>query len=96
MLRKLLITGTMALMTLSASMTAQAQNIKLAITDLVGLEELQREFGPFKKELERVTNSTVEFLPVTNRTAGLEALRFKKVDFVLAGPAEYVVMQKRR
>jgi len=95
MLRKLLITGTMALMTLSASMTAQAQNIKLAITDLVGLEELQREFGPFKKELERVTNSTVEFLPVTNRTAGLEALRFKKVDFVLAGPAEYVVMQKR-
>jgi phosphonate transport system substrate-binding protein len=95
MLRKLLITAVMALTTLSASLTAQAQNIKLAITDLVGLEELQREFGPFKKELERVTNSTVEFLPVTNRTAGLEALRFKKVDFVLAGPAEYVVMQKR-
>lgn len=95
MFRKLLITGVVALTALSASFTAQAENIKLAITDLVGLEELQREFGPFKKELERVTNSTVEFLPVTNRTAGLEALRFKKVDFVLAGPAEYVVMRKR-
>ncbi len=95
MFRKLLLSSVMALAALGASVTAQAESIKLAITDLVGLEELQREFGPFKKELERVTNTTVEFLPVTNRTAGLEALRFKKVDFVLAGPAEYVVMQKR-
>ena len=74
MFRKLLISGVMALTALGASLTAQAQNVKLAITDLVGMEELQREFGPFKKELERVTKTTVEFLPVTNRTAGLEAL----------------------
>lgn len=67
----------------------------MAVTDLVGLEELQREFGPFKAELEKATGYRIEFLPVTNRTAALEALRFKKVDFVLAGPAEYVVMEKR-
>lgn len=73
----------------------QADTLKMAITDLVGMEELQREFGPFKAELEKISGHQIEFLPVTNRTAALEALRFKKVDFVLAGPAEYVVMKKR-
>lgn len=32
---------------------------------------------------------------MTNRTAALEALRFKKVALVLTGPAEYAVMGKR-
>jgi phosphonate transport system substrate-binding protein len=95
MLRKFLRTAALTLATLGATFSAQAENIKLAVTDLVGLEELQREFGPFKRELEKATGFTIDFLPVTNRTAGLEALRFKKVDFVLAGPAEYVVMNKR-
>lgn len=95
MLRKLLPGVALTLSLLGGALSAQAQDIKLAVTDLVGLEELQREFGPFKAELERASGMGIEFLPVTNRTAALEALRFKKVDFVLAGPAEYVVMQKR-
>jgi phosphonate transport system substrate-binding protein len=74
---------------------AQAETVKLAVTDLVGLEELQREFGAFKDTLSKVTGYDIEFQPVTNRTAAVEALRFNKVDFVLTGPAEYVVMQKR-
>lgn len=80
---------------LSLAATAQAETIRLAVTDLVGLEELQREFGAFRDTLEEVTGYDIEFLPVTNRTAAVEALRFEKVDFVLTGPAEYVVMQKR-
>ncbi|TBV17415.1 PhnD/SsuA/transferrin family substrate-binding protein [Stutzerimonas kirkiae] len=95
MFRKLLTGAALALSLLGGSLSAHAQNIKLAVTDLVGLEELQREFGPFKAELERASGLAIDFLPVTNRTAALEALRFKKVDFVLTGPAEYVVMQKR-
>lgn len=95
MFTKMLTAVMIALAFLCSTAQAQAQNVKLAVTDLVGLEELQREFGPFKAELERATGTTIEFLPVTSRTAGLEALRFKKVDFVLAGPAEYVVMNKR-
>lgn len=95
MFHKLLTGAVLALCMLGGALSAHAENIKLAVTDLVGLEELQREFGPFKSELERVSGLGIDFLPVTNRTAALEALRFKKVDFVLAGPAEYVVMQKR-
>lgn len=74
---------------------AHAETVRLAVTDLVGLEELQREFGAFRDTLSEITGYDIEFLPVTNRTAAAEALRFKKVDFVLTGPAEYVVMQKR-
>ncbi len=74
---------------------ANAETVRLAVTDLVGLEELQREFGTFRDKLSEVTGYDIEFTPVTNRTAAVEALRFKQVDFVLTGPAEYVVMQKR-
>lgn len=78
-----------------AATPAKAETIKMAVTDLVGLEELQREFGKFVDVLEDATGHDIEFLPVTNRTAAAEALRFGKVDFVLTGPAEYVVMRKR-
>jgi phosphonate transport system substrate-binding protein len=95
MLHKFIAVATAFWLFAFATTSVQAETLKLAVTDLVGMEELQREFGPFKAELEKVTGYQIEFLPVTNRTAALEALRFKKVDFVLAGPAEYVVMKKR-
>ncbi|MCG8611737.1 MAG: phosphate/phosphite/phosphonate ABC transporter substrate-binding protein [Pseudomonadales bacterium] len=82
-------------MLLFVSLNSYAETVKLAVTDLVGLEELQREFGAFVNVLEEKSGYDIEFLPVTNRTAAVEALRFKKVDFVLTGPAEYVVIKKR-
>lgn len=72
-----------------------AQNpLRFAVTDLEGLEELQREFGAFKNRLESVTSRSIEFYPVTSRTVIVEALRSNRVDFVLTGPAEYVVIRK--
>jgi len=79
----------------TASSVAQAETIRLAVTDLVGMEELQREFGAFKEVLSKKLGADIEFLPVTNRTAAVEALRFKKIDYVLTGPAEYIVFKKR-
>jgi phosphonate transport system substrate-binding protein len=73
---------------------ASAENFKLAITDVEGLERLQTEWGPFKSVLEEATGDTFEFFPVNNRTAAAEALRAKRVDFVITGPAEYVVIKK--
>ena len=73
---------------------ASAENFKLAITDVEGLERLQTEWGPFKATLEAATGHTFEFFPVNNRTASAEALRAKRVDFVVTGPAEYVVIAK--
>jgi phosphonate transport system substrate-binding protein len=74
---------------------AQAQSLKMAVTDVVGLENLQREYAPFQKLLSEKAGMTVELFPVPNRTAAVEALNAKKVDLVLTGPAEYVVFKKR-
>ena len=83
-------------MTLGAALSAQAaETLRFAVTDVEGLEKLQLEWGPFKKVLEEKSGLKFEFFPVSNRTAAAEALKFKKVDFVLTGPAEYVVMNKR-
>lgn len=95
MMKRLLTRLVLLATVLVLSVPAHAEKVRLAVTDLVGLEELQREFGAFRDTLSRVTGHDIEFLPVSNRTAAVEALRFKKVDFVLTGPAEYVVMQKR-
>lgn len=73
---------------------ALADDFKLAVTDVEGLERLQTEWGPFKETLEAATGHTFEFFPVNNRTAAAEALRAERVDFVVTGPAEYVVINK--
>jgi phosphonate transport system substrate-binding protein len=72
-----------------------AESIRLAVTDVEGLENLQREFGAFRDVLSKNSGIDVDFLPVPNRTAAVEAMRSKKVDFVLTGPAEYVVFRTR-
>jgi phosphonate transport system substrate-binding protein len=77
-----------------AAAPAMAEDFKLAVTDVEGLERLQTEWGPFKEKLEAATGHTFEFFPVNNRTAAAEALRAKRVDFVITGPAEYVVINK--
>lgn len=73
---------------------AAAETWKLAVTDVEGMERLQLEWGPFKDALEAATGDTFEFFAVNSRTAAAEALRGKTVDFVVSGPAEYVVINK--
>jgi hypothetical protein len=53
----------------------QAQEIRLVVTDIVGLEELQTEYGAFQKVLSEVSGIALRFFPVTNRTAAVESLR---------------------
>ena len=78
----------------TAAFGASAENWKLAVTDVEGMERLQLEWGPFKTALEEATGDTFEFFPVNSRTAAAEALRGETVDFVVSGPAEYVVINK--
>lgn len=73
---------------------AAADTWKLAVTDVEGMERLQLEWGPFKDALESATGDTFDFFAVNSRTAAAEALRGKTVDFVVSGPAEYVVINK--
>jgi len=72
--------------------TALAETWSIAVTDVEGLERLQAEWGPFKTALEAATDETFDFFPVSSRTAAAEALRGETVDFVITGPAEYIVI----
>lgn len=82
-------------LTLAAGSAHAAEAIRFAVTDLAGMEELQREFGAFRDVLAEKTGRDVTFFAVANRTAAVEAMNSKQVDFVLTGPAEYVVFRDR-
>ncbi|MBV1696570.1 MAG: hypothetical protein KGP27_19085, partial [Hyphomicrobiales bacterium] len=72
----------------SAPILAGAQartKVRFAVTDIDGLESLQREFAPFKEAIEKVSGLEVSFFPVSGRTAAVEAMAADQVDFVLTG-----------
>lgn len=84
-----------AAMTLSLAVPfAQAADVTLAVTDVEGLEQLQQEFGAVEAALEKATGLEVDLFPVGSRTAAVEAMNAGQVNFVLTGPAEYVVMKE--
>jgi phosphonate transport system substrate-binding protein len=83
-----------AALAMTAAVAAQAETWRLAVTDVEGMERLQLEWGPFKDALEAATGDTFEFFAVNSRTVAAEALRGETVDFVVSGPAEYVVINK--
>ncbi len=96
--RRTLLTNTAAILTIFASLTAPAfgqEKIRFAVTDVDGLESLQREYGPFKDAFEKVSGLKIDFFPVSGRTAAVEAMAADQVDFVLTGPAEYIVFNGR-
>lgn len=74
--------------------SAKAESVRMAVTDIEGLEPLQQEFGPFAEALNKATGLEIELFPVGSRTAAVEALKAEQVEFVLTGPAEYVVIRE--
>lgn len=96
MLKKLLAAAVIAMTPVLAAPAAYAQDkIRFAVTDVDGMEALQREFGPFKVAFEKLAGLKVDFFTVSGRTAAVEAMAADQVDFVLTGPAEYVVFHAR-
>lgn len=91
---RIITTAAVAAIAAAVALPAAAETYKLAITDVEGLERLQTDWGPFKAALEAASGERFEFFPVASRTAAAEALRARRVDFVITGPAEYVVINK--
>lgn len=99
MKKKLLAAGVFALSTLMTTSVLSAtppascpSTLRYADTGVEGLEELRRSFGPFVDTMQEATGLNIEFYPVGNRTAVVNALRFEQVDVVMTGPSEYVAM----
>ncbi|MBC2836882.1 PhnD/SsuA/transferrin family substrate-binding protein [Paragemmobacter straminiformis] len=87
--------GFIALASLAATAAAAQDTIRFAVTDIDGLEALQKEMGPFKDAFEAASGLKVEFFPVSGRTVAVEAMAADQIDFVLTGPAEYIVFNAR-
>jgi phosphonate transport system substrate-binding protein len=94
-MQQILASGLVALGLTVASGAMAQETIRFAVTDIDGLEALQREMGPFKDAFEQASGLKVEFFPVSGRTVAVEAMAADQVDFVLTGPAEYVVFNAR-
>lgn len=91
---KIFIWISLVMVAFSADLSAAEKEIRMAVTDIEGLEMLQREFGAFKDLLSIYSGYDIKFFPVPNRTAAVEAVKSKKVDLVFTGPAEYVGFRK--
>ncbi len=90
-----LVVGTMLAGAVSSTVASAQDTIRFAVTDIDGLEALQTEMGPFKDVFEKVSGLKVELFAVSGRTVAVEAMAADQVDFVLTGPAEYVVFNAR-
>ena len=78
------------------ALEAVAQDrLRFAVTDIDGMESVQREYGPFKSAFEKASGLRIDFFAVSGRTAAVEAMAADQVDLVLTGPAEYVVFHAR-
>jgi len=70
-------------------------NLKFTVTDVNNIKELEADYGSLRKTLEEVLGIKIEFFPVENRTAAASALVSGKLDLVLAGPSEYLILNAR-
>ena len=94
MFKTILAAASVAFATLASPANAQ-ERLRFAVTDVDGLEGLQREYGPFKAAFEQASGMRIEMFPVSGRTAAVEAMAADQIDIVLTGPAEYVVFNAR-
>lgn len=91
----ILAVGALAACATPSNAATDSNTVRFAVTDLQGLEELQREYGAFEATFEELSGLNLEFYAVSDRTAAAAAIETDQVDIVFTGPAEYVVIHER-
>ena len=79
----------------SSGSLAGPDTLQFAVTDILGLESLEKNYGPFRDALAQAIGKRIELFPVESYTAAAIALRQGDVDLALTGPAEYVLIRAR-
>lgn len=72
-----------------ANGSKSAQKVSFAVTGIEGMEELQRRYEPFKKQMEELLDIEMEFFSISDRTVSATAMQYDQVDLILGGPSEY-------
>ena len=68
--------------------------LRMADTGIEGMGALTEAFAPFAETFEELTDVELALFSLSNRTAAGTALQFDEVDFVVAGPSEFVLFQQ--
>lgn len=92
--RRALLLGAFTLLGVSAGAHAQATFKVTTIPEEAASEQI-RKFGPMVKYLERTLGTKVEFVPVSDYPAAVEALVNKQVDMVWFGGFTFVQAKLR-
>lgn len=74
---------------------SQPEKLRFAVSDVKGLEDLQKDYGALRDLLAEILEKKVDFFPVESYIAAAAALQLNQVDLVFTGPSEYVVMRTR-
>lgn len=74
---------------------SQPEKLRFAVSDVKGLDDLQKDYGALRTLLEEILEKKIEFFPVESYIAAASALQLNQVDLVFTGPSEYVVMRAR-
>ena len=69
--------------------------LRFAVSDVKGLKTLEANFGAFRDALGRAFDLPVELLPLATPVAAAPALLNERLDLVLAGPSEYLMLRAR-
>lgn len=82
----------------SSSQTEAAsipEKLRFTVTEVHKIEELERDYGALRTALAEVLGKKIEFVTVESYTAAAAALQLDRIDLVLTGPSEYVVIRAR-
>lgn len=79
----------------STSQMNRPSRLRFAVTDISGADELEQDFGSFRQALEMALGLPVEFFPVETFLDAAPALLANELDFVMAGPSEYLLLKAR-
>lgn len=74
---------------------SKPEKLRFAVSDVKGMEDLQKDYEALRVVLEQALVTQVEFFPVESYIAAASALQQDQVDLVFTGPSEYVVMRAR-
>lgn len=79
----------------TATTQGRPEQLRLAVSDVEGAEELESDYGAFRDALSETLELPVELVPVDNHIAAVPALQSNQLDMVFAGPSEYLVLNAR-
>ncbi len=71
------------------------EKLRFTVTDVFGLEQLEKDYGAFCQALGEILGIKMECFPVNNFVEAAPAFLYNRLDLALAGPSEYLILRAK-